>query len=39
LAAAGQAIGRSKSTVGNYVSELAAAGRLKKNGHGWEVVG
>lgn len=38
LAAAGQAIGRSKSTVGNYVSELEAAGRLKKNGNGWEGV-
>lgn len=38
LAAAGNAIGRSKSTVGNYVSELEGAGRLLKNGNGWEVV-
>jgi len=38
LAEAGRAIGRSKSTVGNYVSELETAGRLRKNGNGWEVV-
>jgi len=38
LAEAGVVIGRSKSTVGNYVEELVAAGRLKKNGAGWEVV-
>lgn len=31
-------IGRSKSTVGAYVSELSDAGRLHKNGHGWEVL-
>ncbi len=38
LAEAGQEIGRSKSTVGNYVTELETAGRLTKNGNGWEVV-
>ncbi len=38
LAEAGVAIGRSKSTVGNYVEELVAAGRLRKNGDGWEIV-
>ena len=31
-------IGRSKSTVGNYVNELTNNGRLHKNGHGWEVL-
>jgi DNA-binding IclR family transcriptional regulator len=30
-------IGRAKSTVVNYVSELSANGQLHKNGHGWEV--
>jgi predicted transcriptional regulator len=30
-------IGRSKSTVGSYISELSANGQLHKNGHGWEV--
>jgi uncharacterized protein YoxC len=37
LAEAGQAIGRSKTTVGNYVDELTTAGRLQRNGNGWEV--
>jgi DNA-binding transcriptional ArsR family regulator len=37
-AAAGQ-IGRSRSTVSNYVSELTDAGLLHKNGQGWEVKG
>lgn len=30
-------IGRSKSTVGSYISELSTNGQLHKNGHGWEV--
>lgn len=34
----GQAIGRSKTTVGNYIDELTAAGKLYKNGNGFEVV-
>ncbi|MCL4295710.1 MAG: hypothetical protein KJ077_08280 [Anaerolineae bacterium] len=34
----GQAIGKSKSTAANYVDELAAGGRLYKNGSGWEVI-
>jgi hypothetical protein len=38
LAEAGQVIGRSKTTVGNYVNELNTAGRLRRNGNGWEVV-
>jgi hypothetical protein len=37
LSEAGQAIGRSKTQVGNYVDELTAAGKLRRNGHGWEV--
>jgi hypothetical protein len=32
-------IGRSRSTVGNYIAELSDAGQLHKNGHGWEVAG
>jgi hypothetical protein len=32
-----EAIGRSKSTAGAYVSELQTDGRLHRNGHGWEV--
>jgi DNA-binding transcriptional ArsR family regulator len=36
LAEIGEAIGRSRSTVGNYVSELRDAGALHKNGQGWE---
>lgn len=36
---AGHAIGRSKSTVGNYITELSEAGQLEaRNGHGWCVV-
>jgi DNA-binding IclR family transcriptional regulator len=31
------AINRSRSTAGSYVSELQSAGRLYKSGHGWEV--
>ena len=31
-------IGRARSTVGNYISELSDAGHLHKNGHGWEVL-
>jgi DNA-binding CsgD family transcriptional regulator len=31
-------IGRSRSTVGNYIAELSDAGQLHKNGHGWEVI-
>ena len=34
----GEAIGRSKSTAGSYVSELTSSGRLHQNGHGWEVL-
>ncbi len=34
----GQVIGRSKSTVSAYMSELIQANRLVKNGHGWEVL-
>lgn len=30
-------IGRSRSTAGNYMSELTAKGILHKNGKGWEV--
>ncbi len=37
LSKIGQHIGRPKSTVGNYVNELVQAGRLHKNGNGWEV--
>lgn len=37
LADMATAIGRSRSTAGNYVNELLANGRLHKNGHGWEV--
>jgi cell division protein FtsB len=38
LAEVGQAIGRSKTTVGNYVNELTETGQLRRNGQGWEVV-
>ena len=38
LRQAGRAIGRSKATAGKYVTELQEAGRLHKNGHGWDVV-
>lgn len=37
LAQAGAALGRSKSTVKLYADELLNAGRLRKNGKGWEV--
>jgi len=37
LSEIGRAIGRSKSTAGNYVQELTAAGRLHRNGNGWTV--
>ena len=37
LEQAGQAIGRAKSTVSAYVSELEQAERLYKNGQGWEI--
>jgi hypothetical protein len=37
LAEAGQAIGRSKTAVGNYVDELTTSGKLQRNGNGWEV--
>ena len=37
LAQAGRAIGRSKTTVGNYVDELTTSGKLQRNGNGWEV--
>ncbi len=30
-------VGRSKSTIGTYLSELKSAGRLIQNGAGWEV--
>lgn len=33
----GRAVGKTKSTAGNYVNELIDIGRLVKNGHGWEV--
>lgn len=37
-AEAGEVIGRSKTTVGNYIDELTTAGKLHRNGQGWEVV-
>lgn len=37
LSEIGQAIGKSKSTASNYVDELAAGGKLYKNGAGWKV--
>lgn len=37
LAEIGAHIGRSKSTVSKYLSDLTAAGRLAKNGRGWQV--
>ena len=33
----GRSIGRSKATAFNYVEELQQAGKLVKNGHGWQV--
>ncbi|HUM68187.1 MAG TPA: DUF2637 domain-containing protein [Chloroflexota bacterium] len=38
LAAIAAAIGRSRSTAGNYVNELVSNGRLHKNGQGWEIL-
>jgi DNA-binding IclR family transcriptional regulator len=35
---AGRAIGVSRQTVYTYANELEAAGRLRKNGSGWEAV-
>jgi len=37
LSEIGQAIGRSKTTAGSYVNELMDAGRLNRNGKGWQV--
>jgi predicted transcriptional regulator len=37
LSEIGRQIGRPKSTVGNYLSELQGAGKLDKNGNGWRV--
>lgn len=37
LSEIGRAVGKTKSTAGNYVNELIDMGRLVKNGHGWEV--
>lgn len=37
LSEIGQVIGRSKTTVSNYVRELKGNGRLQRNGKGWEV--
>jgi DNA-binding IclR family transcriptional regulator len=38
LADIGQQIERSKTTVSNYVQELAQNGRLERNGQGWQVL-
>jgi hypothetical protein len=38
LSAIGEHIGKTKGTAGNYTNELMEAGRLTKNGHGWEVI-
>ncbi len=38
LSEAGTAIGKGKSTVSGYIDELTAAGRLNKNGHGYQVL-
>jgi hypothetical protein len=35
---AGEAIGRSKSTVSNYLEALDTAGRIRRDGHGVEVL-
>jgi hypothetical protein len=32
-------VGRSKSTISTYLSQLKSAGRLNQNGAGWKVVG
>jgi hypothetical protein len=37
LSAIGEHIGKGKSTARNYTDELMQAGKLVKNGHGWEV--
>ena len=37
LAEMGDAIGRSKSTAGDYINELKEIGRIYKNGQGWKV--
>jgi predicted transcriptional regulator len=37
LSEIGQLVGRARSTVGNYLDELETAGRIRKNGNGWEV--
>lgn len=38
LAEAGQSVGRSKATAGNYINELTQSGRLlRRNGQGWIV--
>jgi len=37
LSEIGQLVDRARSTVGNYLSELETAGRIRKNGNGWEV--
>jgi hypothetical protein len=39
LADAARLLGVSRQTVYTYVGTLEAAGRLRKNGHGWEVLG
>ena len=39
LTAAAGEIGVSRQTVSNYVTELKAAGKLDRNGTGWEVAG
>jgi predicted transcriptional regulator len=33
---AGKAIGRSKATAGNYLKELEDAGKVHRNGNGWQ---
>lgn len=37
LSAIGEHIGKGKATAKNYTDELMAAGKLYKNGNGWEV--
>jgi hypothetical protein len=36
LSEAGKAIGRSKATAGNYLKELEEAGKVHRNGNGWQ---
>jgi hypothetical protein len=38
LSAIGEHIGKHKATAKNYTDELITAGRLHKNGSGWEVI-